>query len=96
MNLLFWILEIANITLLGIPLWNRFFRKTRNLLQTRSLRSAKYGLYFFCAAFTIISIVMKFQCDDCFKTLMVVVIPIGSIMAEGLIGKIVKVSEFNL
>lgn len=96
MNLLFWILEIANITLLGIPLWNRFFRKTRSFLQTKGLHSTKYGLYIFCAAFTIISIVMKFQCDDCFKTLMVVVIPIGSIMAEGLIGKIVKVSEFNL
>lgn len=90
MNLLFWILEIANILLLGIPLWNRFFKKTRRVINT------KYGLYFFCAAFTLISMVMWFQCEDCFKTLMIVVIPISMILTEGLIEKLVKVTEYNL
>ena len=87
---MFWIVQIANIVLLGIPLWNRFYKKTRSMINT------KYGLYFFCAAFTIISMVMKFQCEDCFKTFMIVVIPIGLILTEGLIEKLVKVSEYNL
>lgn len=90
MNLLFWILEIANFILLSIPFIVSLFMRTGRFLIS------KHGLYILCLAITITAFVLKVQCVDCYKIMMIASIPGIMILSDQMMKRLSRATEFNL
>lgn len=90
MNLLFWILEITNVIILSLPLWLQAIKKTKSFLLSRQ------GVYFVGVITTFLGLMMKLECQDCYKTILVACIPMVLILSDFLIYRVVRASEHNL
>lgn len=90
MNVLFWILEVINVLLLGIPIWARFYNRSKKFFVS------KYGLYFSILVVTGISMAMKYHDQDCNQTLMMVAMPVVIVFSENLTVRAIKATEINL